>query len=329
MISNHINKSMIQSAINKGIKDIEDNPKRGLRNLVDLAKHFSNSPFQKYLFNLMQSQLNNVDSPYYNIIDSIVNNVNHKTLNNFGVNLGYNSWTLGTKTIREHKEDYCHHIPWTIVFDFTTEEDQILNKKSIMNIIEQGKKLGIYTYIFFANNIEDYLDILNTNPNCAFILFLPLKKINTDSISKIASYNNVFLSIPYEASMNMVAFQNTISLVKENKSLFGIYSSYSDNNIEEILSDKWVNAILDKESAFAFLVESKDCSSENSKLIEEYVIDSRTNQTYPVFLIDLYKDILYIDKIISGDKSMPEIMEKGAANYYKYNECNIPIKKKI
>ena len=38
---------MIEIAINKGIRDIEENPKRGIRNLVDLASHFASSPFQK------------------------------------------------------------------------------------------------------------------------------------------------------------------------------------------------------------------------------------------------------------------------------------------
>ncbi|NLC04703.1 MAG: hypothetical protein GX787_10565 [Tissierellia bacterium] len=301
MVSNHINKSMIQSAINKGIKDIEDNPKRGLRNLVDLANHFANSPFQKYLFNLMQAELSKVDSPYYNIISSMVNNVDHKTLKKFGMNLGYNSWTRGSEIIRSNnKEDYKNHIPWTIVFDFTIENDTKLNKENIMDIVRHGKKIGIYTYIFFANNIEIYSDILIANPDCAFIIFLPLRKLNLDSITQIALYHNVFLCIPYETNTSIWDFQNTINFLEKNKSLFGIYSYYSDNNVDEILNDNWVKGIIDKKISFVFLVESKKCSPDNSKSIEEYVIDSRINQNSPVFLIDLYKDILYIDKIISG-----------------------------
>lgn len=86
MINNQINIKMIETAINKGIRDMKDDPKRGIRNLVDLASHFASSSFQRNTLKLMQNMLSNLNSPYYDIVSYLVSNVDHDIIKTFGIN---------------------------------------------------------------------------------------------------------------------------------------------------------------------------------------------------------------------------------------------------
>ncbi len=45
--------AIITSAVENGIRYIQDNPKRGVRNLLDLGEYFAKGRFQKDFFELV------------------------------------------------------------------------------------------------------------------------------------------------------------------------------------------------------------------------------------------------------------------------------------
>ena len=58
---------MIESAVAHGLKEIEEDPKRSARRLVDLGKQFSKNRFQDLVFSVMQELLDNENSAYYDM----------------------------------------------------------------------------------------------------------------------------------------------------------------------------------------------------------------------------------------------------------------------
>lgn len=319
MKDTRITTTMIEAAINKGIRDIKDNPKRGIRNLVDLANHFANSPFQKDILNLMQTMLSNLNSPYYNIVSYLANNVDSKSLKSFGINIGYNSWTNGARMIRKSEEELKSSIPWTIIFDLKGKEEQEFTNFNINRIIKQGKELGIYTYMFFLDSIDNLEYIIKDNPDCAFVLFISPHGIKEESILKINLYSNIFFSILYQPSKDTVKFDNIVNLLHANNSLFGLHSYYGEENKEDILNNKWVNDIINISSPFGILIESQNCSKETALLIHEYILNSKTNQKHSAFLVDLYEDIIKIKKYIAAESNMLNIEEKSECAFYKFD----------
>ena len=59
--------AMIEVAIEKGMCDIEDNTRRGIRNLVDLGSNLSQGRFYEDLFRMAQQMLSNENSPLYDL----------------------------------------------------------------------------------------------------------------------------------------------------------------------------------------------------------------------------------------------------------------------
>lgn len=314
MIDSRISIKMIEAAINKGIRDIEDNPKRGIRNLVDLASHFANSPFQKDILKLMQTMLANLYSPYYDIVLNLINNVDHDIIKSFGINLGYMSWTYGAGKIRKHKTEHNYNVPWTIIFDFREESENKLDIDDIKRIIKEGKEIGIYSYMFFLNKIDDFSQVIKDNPDCAFILYVSSDILTEENIGKIKLYKNTFFAVLYGSSTNLNTLNSSINLLGENKFLFGIYSYYGDENVNDIFSNRWINKIIgdiDNNISFGILLKSENCSKKNASLVQNYVLSSKMNQEHSTFLIDLYKDIAKINIYISKESSLFTIMDNG------------------
>ena len=99
---NHdLSRTLIETIVRKTIADIQEAPKRSTRNLVDLALNFADGRFQSQFFASAQAMLQNEDSAYYTLIPDVVASTDTDRLVTFGLNIGYNSCTLGARRIRE------------------------------------------------------------------------------------------------------------------------------------------------------------------------------------------------------------------------------------
>ena len=63
-----ITRSLLEATIDKALRDLQTDPERSVRNLVDLAQSFSNGRFQKNFFSIIQSLLEDQDSAYYTLV---------------------------------------------------------------------------------------------------------------------------------------------------------------------------------------------------------------------------------------------------------------------
>lgn len=290
MVGNPLTVKMIESTINKSIREIKNNPEKGLANLANLANRFASNSFQQDLIKSLQT------NDY--ILPFLVNNVNHPTIRTFILNLAYNSLSYGAKRIKRYKQTYNEDISWAMIVDFMKNPDNKLNNNAINTLIRQGNEKGIYTYMFFTDDIDNFSDVSRQNPDSAFILFVPPTAITNENIRAIKPCYNTFFSILYEPD-DLEAYTRATTLLHDNKCLFGSYRYYKDEDVGDILSNKWLGEMSATISPFWFLIESEDCCPEHASLVHEYIYNSKTNTASPIFLIDLYEDIAEIDKQLS------------------------------
>ena len=84
----------IENIVHKAFMDIEEDPRRGLRNLVDLGVNFAKGRFQKPFLRTIQNMLEDEDSAYYTLLEQLLKNTTPAHLSTFGINVGYNSCTF-------------------------------------------------------------------------------------------------------------------------------------------------------------------------------------------------------------------------------------------
>ncbi len=311
MSGNPIVIKMIESTIDKTIRDLKNHPERGLQSLIDLANRFASSPLQKEMATSLEAMLASPNNPYYDLIPSMVNHINHHTMKTFITNMAYRSWSYGAKKIKQYKKSYNYSIPWTIIFDFSEDTGGKLSKDTLIRTITHGKKIGIYTYMFFIDDINYISDVLEHNLDCAFIVYTAPTSISKANIPKIKSYPHTLFSVLYQADGSIEAFQSATKLLLNHQCLFGSHSYYSDKNIQYILSNQWLSDLTKAQSPFGFLIESHQCSQENATLIHNYMDQSKTNPQYPIFLIDFYPDMANINKQLSSHPCVFKILGNG------------------
>ena len=103
------------------IRELKNDPERGIRNLIDLALNLSSGRFQQNFFLAAQTMLQNQQSSYYRLIQDVIFHVNEEHLVTFGMNVGYNSLTYGAKRIRATEDVEGFNIPWVIALSVNGE----------------------------------------------------------------------------------------------------------------------------------------------------------------------------------------------------------------
>lgn len=301
-----ITRFAIKIAINKAMSRLKHDPERTTRNLIDIALSFSKGRFQTAFFNAAKKLLEDENSQYYTLVKNIAFYIDPKRVKIFGVNLGYNSCTLGARTIREIEEKEDFNIPWSIIFDNT-------HINTISRIIDSGKELGIFTYCIFSSEQFDsrFIDLISKHDDCAIALFLDPININSECIEQLKELPHVMLMV---SARNIDSFADTALHLQNEKFLYGCYLSYEDSDEEWITSGEWITETSPFKPVMSILLAGKNCSQSVCSKVKDYSLITRDEQSYPTFIIDLYSDLLLTNSIISGESYYLKIDSDGFAS---------------
>ena len=305
-------KAAIRNVVSKGIRDIRRDPNRSIRKLVDLGMQFGKGRIQQSFFNDAQSALQHRNSPYYTLVTSMIRNTDPMVLETMGLNVGYMSWTMGAKIIRAYEKEHGVNIPWTILVQTNSATDRRLD---LDTLVSQGQKLGIYTYFLFTGRQSgSFANLLSTAEryrSSAFFLFSEDGATNT----QLASLDNLppnALIIPRDSGAETSEIGN---LLVQKKRMFGLNCEYNASNVAYYLSDAFLQSVASAGFPFLFLIPAPGCDAQTCARVNAEVLSLRTTVRYPLFPIDLYRDVLQVDHIISDERCMLILGADGAVRY--------------
>lgn len=293
---NSVTQVLIRTIVKKALKDIKEYPERNTRNLVDMALHFSEGRFQTRFFEAAQTLLHNEQSSYYKLIQDFVLHADTERILNFGMNIGYRSCTLGADIIRQTEQERHFNIPWalTLITDLAQDSDA---STLYQPIIDQGKALGIYTWVFFSeNHTRKLLPLIQDNPDCAFILFCPAHEITKELTEDAASLSNLMFSVQYGEQTEAAC-----DLLRANQFLYSVHFLYGEENFEWITDGDFLSHVQTLHPAFTIFISSSSCPKHLQQKIYDYICLTRNAQKYETIPFDLLYDNLAIDEIISDD----------------------------
>jgi hypothetical protein len=306
--------AMIEVAIDKGIRDIQDNTHRGIRNLIDLGSHLSQGRFHQDFFRITQQMLANENSPLYELTRKIVSHVDHQLLKNTAAKLGYTCLTYGAQQIRDHERRNGYNVPWTIVFDFRRVCDNRLSQAEVSEVLKQGEAIGIYCGMFFINNnqqnLADLLEGLAVHKEGTYFIFAEPEAINPDIAKKIVENQNVVL-ILHLATPGKQSYSKAAAVLFDNKCLFGTYSEYDDDNLAYLTSDSCLTSIKEANSVCFFMVRKNLQKPENHKLMSKFIKTAKTAARYPLIIFDFYTELAHVDRTISVEECFIAILGDG------------------
>lgn len=305
MEKNELRRTLVRAAVHKGIKEVREDPERGIRKLVDLGSHFAKGRFQKVIFQLMQEQMIHEDSGYHKLAKRVITEVSPKVLEDFGICMGYNCWTEGAKRIRKYEEAHGFNVPWCLIADLSGGM-----RFDADDLMTQAEHLGICCSILFVKDAVQaaaLYSVLHKHKDSAVILFAgedELPEVNMENVT------NVMYVLPKGGEQVL----QHVEELRRRGCMSGIWESYDENNIDQLVSGADERFAMEAGAISLFALPKRSESGENVRHdLREYVLRSRDKAEYACFTVDLMEDIQRIDRIISVESCMLCIDADGCA----------------
>lgn len=305
-MGNDISRILIETVVRKTLRDMKDSPERSTRNLVDMALHFSSGHFQREFFEMAQEMLQNEHSAYYSLIQDVVSSADTDKLVSFGLNLGYNSFVAGAKTIRAVEAREHFNIPWTIRLDFHGPS-YAQQADAYRSVIRQGRQLGIFTWALFPDSQpQNLLGLAAEHSDCAFLLFCRPEDITNALLDEADRLKNLLILVRYGS-----AAADACALLRQRGFLYAVYVPYGESDLERIASGELFCCAENLHASFTLLLAAPACTEELRRTAYEHAVRIRKAQQYRTVPMEWTFDSRFVDGIISDGACSAAFDENG------------------
>ena len=357
----NINNKVKTYGVEKTLKYVHKNPEKNLKNAINLAKKISPNDYRSQI-ETIDKVISDPDDVFHKYILNMLNTIDPDVFDKTVINFLLNSVLFSEDLKKESREKYNCNIPWTILLDPTTacnlkckgcwaaEYGNSLNLsyEQIDDIISQGKELGIYFYIFTGGEPlvrkKDILKICEKHNDCEFLIFTNSTLIDEEFIDEMLRLKNIVPAISVEGSefttdarrgdgiYNKVI--KSMKLLKDNKLPFGISCCYTSQNYKSIISEEFVDEMIERGALFAwyfhFMPVGKGTGKELLPKPDQrkhiYHQLRKFRKTKPLFFLDFQNDAEYIGGCIAGGRNYLHISANGDLEpcvFIHYSDSNI------
>lgn len=309
-----ITKSLIRTTIKKALADVRRDPKRSVRNLVDLGLNFADGSNQRYFLDITRMYLSSDNSAYFRLAENIVNEYDHDKLTHYGINFGYNGCTMGARMIRERQAELGCHIPFLLAFNISSSENA-LTAEDIAKTIREGMTLGIYIYVLICSgdNYAELLDMAAEFDECAFVYFVNPRRLTREIISRTSELNNLVTSVRFDERND-----ECLKKVREMRAqgcITIVHYEYKPENINKVLTNQITEQMTETGAIAAILYAPPGVDKTAQKLMFDYKTEIVRSQQYPIFMFEAKSDIDHIEHMFSNVECLVVFSDGGKARY--------------
>lgn len=344
------------------ISYVNSDPEESIPKIIQNAERFLPNVEKDAKYQKIKEFALDKDSNWYKLIESLWTDIDEevrKTLiENFFIN-GYLAWADRRPKLMKK---YGCSIPWTILMDPTSgcnlkcigcwasEYGNRLNLEyeTLNSIVEQGKDLGIYVYLFSGGEPmvakEKILRLCEEHPDCIFISFTNGTLIDEDFAKEMLRVKNFIPTISVEGFEEATdsrrgkgvfeKIENAMDILKKYKLPFGASCCYTKTNVDSLSSEEYFDWLVEKGAKFAwfftFMPIGVNSTPELMVTPEQrekmYHKIRGYRKTKPIFTIDFWNDGEFVNGCIAGGKYYLHINANGDVEpcaFVHYSNMNI------
>ncbi len=334
-------------ALNQAFKYLEKDPEKNIPKMLDLVDKLDIgkgvAPQMAHIRKLMSDP----ENAWYKYVMSLWTDLDAGVRNALFQNFVVNANMIGNPRRKEFREKYNCNIPWAILMDPTSacnlhctgcwaaEYGNKLNLSfdDLDSIIEQGKELGVFFYIFSGGEPlvrkNDVIALCNKHPDCQFLSFTNGTLIDEAFADEMLRVKNFIPAISVEGFEEATdsrrgagTFQRVMDamrILKEKKLAFGVSCCYTSANVDVIGSEEYFDKMIEWGAKFCWLFTympvGKDAvpelmvTPEQRKFMYEQVRKFRPIK--PLFTMDFWNDGEYVQGCIAGGRRYLHINANG------------------
>ena len=334
------------------LKNVDKNREKEVCKLIDLMEKYMSDEKLDVNYDRAREMVNNKDGALNKYINRVLDEVDPKVLKTMALNLGFESFLYGTKTIRKMRVKYDCNVPWLILMDPTSacnlhctgcwaaEYGNKLNLtfEEMDNVVKQGKELGVYFYMFTGGEPlvrkADLIRLCEKHNDCAFLSFTNGTLVDQAFCDELKRIGNLYLAISLEGFSEVNDLRrgngvfgkvmNAMDLLKQNGLVFGTSICYTSKNCEAVTSEEFVDLMIEKGCRYAmyfhYMPVGNDASlellpsPEQRTYIKDRVREIRNMTTGKgIFTMDFQNDGEFVGGYIAGGRNYFHINANGDA----------------
>ena len=330
--------------------------------LVDVAKQFYGSSFSDEAYEHTKQTLTDPDSKWSKLINCVLDQTDPNVARTTALNLGYEAFFRGTKTIRENRVKYQCNIPWLILFDPTSAcnmhcvgcwageygHKNNLSFEDMDKIVTQGKELGVYLYMLTGGEPlvrkKDVLKLAEKHNDVQFAIYTNSTLIDEPFCEEVQRLGNIAFMLSIEGTPetndarrgegHYAAVMHAMDLLKKYGIIFGTSICYTRQNIEAVTNDAFMRFLCEKGAHFGFYFHYMPVGNEAAPELmptpeQREAIYHRIREmrgTKSIFSLDFQNDAEYVGGCIAGGRRYLHINAKGDVEpcvFIHYSNVNI------
>lgn len=272
-------RAAFSSAVDIALRNKDRNWEMYVSRMMDLMQRYMYGANLDFDYDRAKRKICDRNGTLNKYIRRILTETDSHVLKTTALNLGFEAFFHGTKTIRKMREIHQCNVPWLILMDPTSacnlhctgcwaaEYGNRLNLsfEEMDRVICQGKELGIYFYMFTGGEPlvrrADIIRLCEKHDDCAFLAYTNGTLVDEAFCQEMKRAGNLYLAISLEGfeAVNDLRRGNGVygrvmeamSLLKKNGLLFGTSICYTSKNIETVTSDEFVDLLIEKGCRYA------------------------------------------------------------------------------
>ena len=342
-----------------------DGREKAMLNLVDIYQKYAGGMFDESVYDTVRSMISDKDGKWINYVYDKMDYLDTNVIKMTALNLGFTGAYYGKKIINEKREEHGCNVPWLILMDPTSAcnmrckgcwaaeygHNQSLSFEELDNIIKQGKELGIFFYMYTGGEPlirkDDLIKLCEKHRDCYFVSFTNGTLIDEAFADEMARVGNFSVTLSLEGFEEendgrrgngcFEKVMHAMDILRERGLIFGTSICYTSKNIETVLSDKFLDMIIDKGVMYSwyfnYMPVGNDAVPELIPTVEqrEYIYNRvREIRAFeggkPIMLLDFQNDGEYVGGCIAGGRNYLHINSAGDVEpcvFIHYSNSNI------
>lgn len=345
-------RAAFSKAIDLAMKNADKDWETEVTKLMNLMQKYMSGEKLDVDYDKAKAMICNKDGALNRYISRILAETDPHVLKTAALNLGFEAFFHGTKTIRKMRKVYDCNVPWLILMDPTSacnlhctgcwaaEYGNRLNLTfdEMDNVIRQGKELGIYFYMFTGGEPlvrkADLIRLCEKHGDCAFLAYTNGTLVDEAFCREMVRVGNLYLAISLEGFEDVNDLRrgegvfsrvmNAMDLLKKHGLIFGASICYTSKNVEAITCDEFVDLMVEKGCRYAlyfhYMPVGNDAAADLLPSMEQRIyMRSRVREIRNmsngkgIFTMDFQNDGEFVGGCIAGGRNYFHINANGDA----------------
>jgi len=342
-----VNEKLESYGLKKVLGYLDSNPEENVPKVLNWVKKFDKDDLYHNAYTMIEGFLKDPNNNWYKLIMSLYSDIDAGVRKKMFENFLINASILGSQRKNKLVEKYNCNIPWAILMDPTSacnlhctgcwaaDYGNKLNMsfETLDSIIEQGKELGTYMYIYSGGEPlvrkDDIIKLCEKHNDCEFLAFTNGTLIDENFADEILRVKNFVPAISIEGREEETDFRRgkgtyqavikAMNILKNKHLPFGASLCYTSKNAEVIGSEEYFDELIAMGCKFAWFftympvgvdaVPELMASAEQREYMYHQVRKFRG--TKPLFTMDFWNDGEYVNGCIAGGRCYLHINANG------------------